>query len=279
MQKQAGKRIRSGMLITLCSSVLLVAVMSGCSASQADSLRSSSPTVDVTVSAAASMKDALSAVEPGFEEAEKAKGHPVKLLLNFASSGTLQHQIEEGAPSDVFLSASMAKMDALISKGLIDKQHVVHLLRNDIVLIVPTDSKAQVTGFSDLTESDISKIAIGIPATVPAGKYGMEVLQHLNLWKPLQSKLVDAKDVRGVLQYVETGNVDAGLVYRTDALITSKVRIAATAPKGSHTPIVYPAGLVKSSKHHKEAEALLQYLQTGAAADVFQKFGFGLAKP
>ncbi|MCL6478244.1 MAG: molybdate ABC transporter substrate-binding protein [Peptococcaceae bacterium] len=228
--------------------------------------------VNLTVSAAISMKEALE--ELRFIYGKKQAG--VTVTYNFASSGTLQKQIEEGAPVDIFISAGETQMDAIAQQGLIVESTRKDLLANELVLIAGKNSG--LTGFDGLTGQEVTRISIGAPETVPAGKYARETLVHLQLWDKLQDKLVLAKDVRQVLTYVETGNVDAGLVYRTDAISGQGVRIVAAAPAGSHRPIVYPAALIRNSKHPEEAKQFFAFLFSDEAARTFEKHGFKVSK-
>lgn len=140
------------------------------------------------------------------------------------------------------------------------------------MLIVPKNGESPVTNFSNLADSE--KIALGTPESVPAGAYGKESLTKLSLWDKVKDKIVYGKDVRQVLSYVETGNVDAGVVYKTDALISKKVKIIDEAKADTHSPIVYPLGIVKATKHRKEAQKFYDYLQTDEAMKVFEKYGF-----
>ncbi len=225
---------------------------------------------ELLISAAASLKDSLDQIEIKYE-----KLHPdVDLQFNLGSSGTLQKQIEEGAPADLFLSAGKKQMDALIEEKLVSKSTL--LLKNDLVLIVPSDSKKTFTSVSQLADKSIKNIAIGQPESVPAGQYAKETLTVRKVWVPLQDKIIYAKDVRQVLTYVETGNVDAGFVYRTDALISDKVKIVLKVHSFAHKPIVYPAAVLKQSKHQDQANDFYDYLQTSEANAVFLKFGFKL---
>ncbi|WP_213621474.1 molybdate ABC transporter substrate-binding protein [Paenibacillus sp. J22TS3] len=222
---------------------------------------------EILISAAASLKDSLSEIEKNYE-----KEHPdINLTFNYGSSGTLQKQIEQGAPADLFFSAGKKQVDALVKEGLISDSKTI--LRNELVMVVPIDSKRTFTTVKDLTGNDIKKIAIG-QESVPAGQYAKETLTARKTWDALKDKFVYAKDVRQVLTYVETGNVEAGFVYKTDALTSKKVRIALRIASNVHTPIVYPAGVVKGSKHSKEAKAFYAYLQSKEASGVFKKFGF-----
>ncbi|MEH7383851.1 molybdate ABC transporter substrate-binding protein [Bacillus sp. JJ1521] len=224
--------------------------------------------VELTISAAASLQDAIVDLQKEFKEE-----YPnIKLVFNFGGSGSLQQQISHGAPADLFFSAAMDKFDTLIDEGLIDKEDRVQLLGNEIVLIVPKDNKNGVTSFEDL--SNASKISIGTPESVPAGQYGKEALEKMNIWTKIEDKIVYAKDVRQVLTYVETNNVDAGIVYKTDAVSSNKVKIIATADADTHSPIIYPVGVIKDSKHREEALKFYEYLQTETSIKTFEEYGF-----
>ncbi|MEC0244098.1 molybdate ABC transporter substrate-binding protein [Paenibacillus dokdonensis] len=228
--------------------------------------------VNLTISAAASMTDALNEIEKSYEAA-----HPnIELSFNFGGSGALQKQIEQGAPADLFLSAATKNMKPLVEQNLIEEGKEKTLLKNELVAVVPADTKAAVAGIEDLSKAEVKKVAIGIPESVPAGNYAKEALTNSKLWEPLQSKMVQAKDVRQVLQYVETANVDAGFVYKTDALTSSKVKIAFTVDPASYSAVEYPIGIVKATKHAKEAEDFYNYLQSQASLDVFIKYGFAV---
>ena len=266
--KSAGRAIRDkigelwrGKLRVAVATVLLCALM-GC--------RGSHQTV-LIVSAAASLTDAIQEIEGGYRH-----DHPdVELRNNFGSSGTLAGQVEEGAPVDVFLSAASKPMDELEARGLIVAGSRRNLLRNSLVLIVPRGSK--VHDFEQLADASVRTIALGDPESVPAGRYGQQTLIGLHVFDRVKPKLVLAKDVRQVLAYVETGNADAGLVYATDAAISSNVRVATTAPEDSHDAIVYPAAVVASGHHEAAARAFLEYLQSATAKAVFEKRGFTIA--
>lgn len=225
--------------------------------------------VSITVSAAVSLKDALDELGDQFE-----KAHPgTTIHFNYGGSGTLQHQIEQGAPVDVFFSAAEKQMDDLASEGLIDAGTRRDIAANNLVLIVPIGSHI-VGNFQDLLKPGVKNVAVGEPGSVPAGLYAQQTLDHLGLLAPMQGKLVFAKDVRQVLTYVETGNADAGLVYTTDAKISLKVRVVATAAASSHEPILYPAALLKNSKNAGAAREFLDYAAGREGRAVFAKFGF-----
>ncbi|MGG1636586.1 molybdate ABC transporter substrate-binding protein [Paenibacillus sp. NRS-1760] len=226
--------------------------------------------VDLTISAAASSTDALKEIETQFKVI-----HPnVKLNFNFGASGALQKQIENGAPADLFLSAASKNMKSLVDAKLIAEDSQTNLLSNGLVLVTSKTSKTQLATVNDLLNADVKTIAIGIPESVPAGSYTKEALEQAKLWDRLQPKVVQAKDVRQVLQYVETGNADAGFVYKTDALTSDKVNIVLTVDPATYTPITYPIGIVTATKHLPESKQFYDYLQTAEAMAVFEKFGF-----
>lgn len=228
---------------------------------------------EMTISAAASLKDVIVETETAYEQ-----GHAnIYFANNFGSSGTLAVQIDEGAPVDIFISAAAKPMDDLAARGLIVAGTRRNLLRNTLVLIAPLDSK--IHDFQGLTDRSIRLIALGDPASVPAGEYGKQTLSSLRLWDQLNKKFVFGKDVRQVLTYVETGNADAGLVYATDAMTSSKVRVIAYAPESAHEPIVYPAAVVKGSRSEEAARRFIDYLASPAAQAVFHNHGFTIAIP
>ncbi|NIK71593.1 molybdate ABC transporter substrate-binding protein [Paenibacillus sp. BK720] len=238
----------------------------------ADSSHAGTTQVELTISAAASLTDALIEIQNMYKE----KNPNVKLNFNFGASGALQRQIEQGAPADLFLSAAAKNLKALVDKQLIDTDKQTNLLSNELVVVVPADGGAALATEADLTNAEVKHVAIGIPESVPAGNYAKESLTNAKLWDSLQSKAVQGKDVRQVLQYVETGNADAGFVYKTDALTSDKVKIAFTVDPATYMAIQYPVGIVKATKHGKEAEDFYTYLQTQEALDVFLKFGFSV---
>ncbi len=230
---------------------------------------------DLTVSAAVSLKDALDQAKDLY-----AKDHPgMAIAVNYGASGTLQLQIEQGAPVDIFFSAAPKQMDALESKGLLRAGTRKDLLQNEVVLIVPKDSKLGLTSFKDLTRANVKQVALGEPVSVPAGQYAKETLTSLGIFDAVNAKAVLGKDVRQVLTYVETGNVDAGIVYATDALSSTKVSVVATAPPKSHALVIYPAAVIKDSKNPDAAKAFLDFLSGPRGTAVFEKYGFKPAGP
>nr|WP_222619026.1 MULTISPECIES: molybdate ABC transporter substrate-binding protein [Ornithinibacillus] len=225
--------------------------------------------VDLTVSAAVSLKDALEDIKQLYED----ENPHVNIRFNFGGSGSLQQQIAQGAPADIFFSAAEDKFNSLVEDGFIKKEDSTQLLKNELVLVAPIEHNGS-SEFEDLLQDDVQRISIGTPDTVPAGKYAKEALEFYNLWSDLQSKFVYAKDVRQVLAYVETGNVEAGIVYKTDALLSEKVAIIATADPSSHSPISYPVGIIHDTKNYEAARDFYQYLQNQNSLEVFEHYGF-----
>ena len=224
---------------------------------------------ELLISAAASLTDCMNELKALYMEHNPS----VVINCNYGSSGALQQQIEQGAPADLFFSAGLKQMKALVEKGLMDTSTVKNILENQVVLVVPKNGP-RLSSFDDLRKPSVTKIGIGDPKSVPAGQYAEQVFKNLGLVEAISSKLVLAKDVREVLFWVETGNVDAGIVYSTDTLISNKVVVSAIAPENSHEKIVYPVGVVKDSAHPKEAKAFENFLFTDEAIEIFEKYGF-----
>lgn len=223
---------------------------------------------DLTVSAAVSLKPALEELGKSYEAATKDK-----LTLNFGASGALQQQIENGAPVDVFVSAAAKPMDALAAKDLLTAGTRRDLLKNTLVLVVPKGATG-ITSFEDLKKASVKRLAVGEPKVVPAGQYAQETLASLKLTEALAPKLILGNDVRQVLTYVETKEVDAGIVYASDAHASDRVTVVATATPAAHSPIVYPIAVLKQSKHQDEAKRFATWLGSEAATKVFKKHGF-----
>ncbi|MDD4230975.1 MAG: molybdate ABC transporter substrate-binding protein [Dehalococcoidales bacterium] len=253
----------SRIITAIVTGAALILGLAGCNQSQS---------IELNISAAASMTDALTEINQIYQDANPG----VKILPNFASSGTLQTQIEQGALVDVFISAASKQMNTLESKGLIIEDTRRDLLNNRVVLIVPSDSTLQLNDFSDLSKDAIQKIAMGDPEFVPAGTYGKNALVLLGMYEQIQSKLILGSDVRQVLSYVENGNVDAGIVYSTDAAISDRVKIAADGPDEINSNIVYPVAIIKSTKHVEAAHEYIDFLFSTEAKTVFEKYGFAV---
>ncbi len=264
--------------IIVSLSVLLIFLLSLTACGQTgnqpqDAVGSASPqkTVEasLTVSAAASLKDALEEIKEIYSQ-EKPD---IAITYNFDSSGSLQQQIEQGADVDVFISAASKQMDELDKKGLIDESSRKDILKNSVVLVIPKGSTG-VTDFKDLAEDTVKKVALGEPKSVPAGQYAEEVLTKFGILEKVKPKSVYGKDVKAVLTWVETGDADAGIVYETDAKISEKVKIAAKAPEDSHKPVVYPAAIIKASKNQDASGEYMSFLSGDKAKAIFEKYGF-----
>ncbi|MCR5806307.1 MAG: molybdate ABC transporter substrate-binding protein [Oscillospiraceae bacterium] len=267
------KKITAGMM-----TLMFTIAMCSCAA-PADNADTAGSTVqpaestakeEITILAAASLTDVCGELESMYNST-----HPdVSLVFSFGSSGALQTQIEEGAPADIFFSASTKQMDALDEKGLMDKDSINMLLENKIVLVVPADSDKGITSFDDVVTDKVKMIGLGEPESVPAGQYAEQVFITLGTLEDVKAKANYGTDVRTVLSWVETGDVDCGVVYATDAYSTDKVKIAAEAPDGSCKKVIYPVGIVGSSAHVDAAKKFEDFLTSQEAMEVFEKFGF-----
>ncbi|NLI93822.1 MAG: molybdate ABC transporter substrate-binding protein [Peptococcaceae bacterium] len=261
---------RRGMLLVI---VMVCLLLAGCSNSPSTTAATNANKAaepakkEILVSAAASLKNPMTEIEKVYEE----KNTGINLTFNFNSSGSLQTQIEQGAPADIFLSAGKSQMDALEQKNLLASGTRSDFAANDLVLVVG-EKNTSIKSFQDLTKAD--KISIGTPESVPAGKYAQEALTKMKLWDSLKPKMVLAKDVTQVLTYVESENVQAGIVYGSDAHESKKVRVVATAPADSHSPIVYPGSVIASSKNQTEAKAFLQFINSPEGQAILVKYGF-----
>ncbi|WP_418026490.1 molybdate ABC transporter substrate-binding protein [Paenibacillus sp. JJ1722] len=272
------KLIKSSTVFVLVISIILL--LSGCvgsagkNGSSSQTSSKTAETIELTISAAASLTDALKEIQHSYESTHTG----IKLNFNFGGSGALEKQIEQGAPSDLFLSASTKNMKSLVDQQLIDTKKQKTWLTNELVAVIPADGTMNIASVTDLTKKEVKKVAIGIPESVPAGNYAQEALMKAKLWDTLQSKLVQAKDVRQVLQYVETGNADVGFVYKTDALTSQKAKIAFEVDPKTYLPVEYPIGIVKASKHIQEAEDFYAYLQSQESLNIMAKYGFTIPK-
>jgi molybdate transport system substrate-binding protein len=219
------------------------------------------------------LSNVLKAIDTAYTQANPN----VTILLNTAASGTLQLQIENGAPADVFLSAAAANMDALQKENLLVNTSRKNLLDNALVLVVPTGSMLGLTSLNDLATSKVTKIAVGDPASVPAGTYAGLAFTELGITSQVQSKLILCANVTQVLTTVASGNVDAGLVYSTDALSSTQVKVVAQAPADINAQIVYPEAVLSASKNPTAAQAYLSNLSGSAAIALFVQYGFTMA--
>ena len=229
----------------------------------------------ILVAAAASLKNAYEdKLIPMFEEQYPG----VTVEGTYDSSGKLQTQIEEGLEADVFMSAAKKQMKALDEEGMIDSDSIVDLLENKIVLIVPTGSDKGIQSFEDIVKAD--SIALGDPASVPAGQYSEEALTNLGLWDQIQDKTSFGTNVTEVLNQVAAGSADAGIVYATDAAsMEDQVEVVAEAPEGSlKTKVIYPVAVVKDSANAEVAANFVEFLTSDEAMKVFEAYGFSKAE-
>ena len=228
----------------------------------------SAQAADVTVSAAASLTNTLRDLAPLFEAA-----HPgTKLRFNFGASGALLQQIAKGAPADVFASADQETMDQAHRNGLVRQWR--HFVSNTLVVIVPSTSANAPKTVADLTQPTFARIAIGLPASVPAGRYSKSVLEGAGLWGVIEPKVVGANSVRQALDYVARGEVDAAFVYSTDAaLMPDKVKRALTV--ATPKPILYSVAPLAAAPNPGDAAKFVDFLFTAPAQAVFAKYGFG----
>jgi molybdate transport system substrate-binding protein len=225
----------------------------------------------LTVSAAISLKNAFDDIGRIFESQHRGS----KVQFNYGASGDLKKQIEGGAPVDVFASASSKEVDELLAQNMLLQDTVVQFARNSVVLIQPKRSAVALHTFGDLTQEAVQKIALGNPQTVPAGRYAKEALEYLKLFDALKDKYVFAENVRQVLDYAARGEVDAGIVYLTDAqVMADKVTVVIEAPEASHQPVIYPMAVIRGTKHEAAARAFVRLMNTDTARQILSKYGF-----
>lgn len=233
-------------------------------------LYAQSPAV-LTVSAAISLKNAFDEIGKIFESQHSGS----KVQFNYGASGDLKKQIEGGAPVDVFASASSKEVDELLAQNLLLKDTVAQFARNSVVLIQPKQSAIALKTFGDLTKDAVKKIALGNPQTVPAGRYAKETLEYFKLFDALKDTYVFAENVRQVLDYVARGEVDAGIVYLTDArVMAEEVTMVIEAPEESHKPVIYPIAVVKGTKHETAAREFVRLVNSDAAQRILREYGF-----
>lgn len=220
---------------------------------------------EVNLFVAASLKEVLNELSDSY-----AKKNPgVKFVKNYGSSGALVKQIENGAPSDIFISANLEWMDYLKKKNLADAASIGTFTYNTLVF---AGAPGKASSLQDLVKLD--RIAIGSPKSVPAGEYATEAFRKAGIDKLLEKKLVMARDVRECLMYAERGEVDGALVYRTDALLAKQVKILFTVPQELYSRVTYPLALTAAGAKNREAAAFFSYLHGDEAKSVLTKYGF-----
>ena len=228
---------------------------------------------EVSVFAAASLTDALNQLAGPYE---KHSGDT--LVFNFGASSLLARQIQQGAPADVFFSADEARMDALEKQNLLATGTRKSRLSNTLVIVVAAESTFKIASPEDLADPLIKHVALADPLAVPAGVYSKEYLQKRKLWAAVEGKVVPTENVRAALAAVESGSVEAGMIYKTDAAISKKVRVACEIPAGEGPAISYPVAVLKGARNVPAARNFVEYLESPAAAQVFQRCGFIVLK-
>ncbi|RDX01236.1 molybdate ABC transporter substrate-binding protein [Listeria kieliensis] len=246
--------------------LFLLAILTACGNTANSSKKEEK--IDLHISAAASLKDAIDEIKPLYEK----KYPSTKLTFDFAGSGQIRERVTSGAPIDGVLFASESDIDKLVQAKKATSK--AEFAQNTLVLIEPTSSKSKKS--ADLAEKlkAYQKFALGDPESVPAGKYGKETLEKLNLYDGMKDQLVLASDVRQVLSYVAAGNADAGFVYETDALISKKVSVVQSIPDDLHAPIGYYSGIVTDTEHKKNVESFMKFMRSEEAQKVLKQYGF-----
>jgi len=236
---------------------------------------STSSAADVTVFAAASLKEAMDEQSKLFEA-----GTRNKVVVSYGASNTLARQIEAAAPADIYISADLDWMDYVSQKNLVAPNTRLNLLRNTLVLIAPSSSNSALRigpSFGLAAALGKDKLAMANPDSVPAGKYGKSALEKLSVWTSVERQVARAENVRAALALVSRGEAPFGIVYRTDAMADKGVKIVDTFPPDSYPPVIYPAALMAASKS-AAAKPLLDYLRSVPARAIWEKYGFGLAQ-
>lgn len=223
----------------------------------------------LNISAASSLIEVMKQLKSEYENQTE-----VELQVNFGSTGSLAKQIERGAPVDLFISADEKWLDILNQKNYINTKTVTTIGENNLVIIQNKENNFVVNSLNDLSQLTIGKIGIGHPESVPAGKYAKESLVATNVWESITNKFVYAQNVRQVLTYVETANVEIGFVYKSDAMTSNEVEIIYDVPNELHDSIFYDIAITNESKHKKEAEQFIKFLQSEEAKLTFEEYGF-----
>jgi molybdate transport system substrate-binding protein len=229
---------------------------------------------ELMVSAAASLTAVFTEIGAAFDEENDAQ-----TVFNFAPAGTLQKQIEAGAPVDVFASAAMKQMDALLEGGLVDEASVKVFAGNEMVIIVPADSNLGISSFEDLAKADVKKVTTGDPAVSPYGVAAEEILTRLGLFDQVKPKEIYPANIQAAVEYVAKGEVDAGIIFATEARAGGdRVRIAVTSDPSWHGAIVYPIAVVGASKNKALAQAFVDFVAGPEGQAILLNYGF-LAAP
>jgi molybdate transport system substrate-binding protein len=259
------KRLRGIIAITVLAMTLV-----GCSNGQAtkEEITDSKEKKEIVISAAASLKESMEEIKKVYEEK-----NDVNLTFNLGASGSLQKQIEEGAPVDIFISAGEKQFQALEDKDIIESGSKRDIVENELALIVNNEYKDKIKSIDDLDNLD-GYMALGEVGTVPVGQYAEEALSYYNKWNTVESKIVFAKDVKQVVSYVESEEAVCGVVYKSDAVHIKNSVVATTFDTSSHKKIIYPGGVIKTSEVKEEANKFLEFLNSNESKEIFDKYGF-----
>jgi len=249
-------------LINLICCLTIICSLFGCSIIEAK-------TKDLKISAASSLIDVMAEIQSDY-----IKQKPnVTLNYNFAGTGTLAKQIEQGDGADIFISAGTKEMDYLQNKNLIIENTRTNLVKNKIALIAPKDSST-IFEIKDLASNKVNKIALPNPEKAPSGRYSREVLIYFGIFDKIKNKVIFGKDPREVINLLVNKQADAGLVYVTDVIQSDKVRVVSVVPENSHSPIVYPVAVLQASKNVALAKDFLKFLTSDRAKAIFVNYGF-----
>ena len=252
-------------LIVLLLLSLVLSLTAGCGEQQVEEQASG----EIYVFAASSLTDCLNEIIVLYQNESGNTVIPV-----YEGSGTLKKQIAEGAECDIFISANQKQMDELEQAGEVNTETRRDLLSNSLTLIASAEKAETVTDVQSLLDDDISLVAVGEPNDVPAGQYAEELFRNMGIKEEIQTKLVYAKNVRAVLEYVDGGDADAGFVYRTDAMLMENGVIIGDAPAEYYTAVNYPAAIMNNAPQPEAAADFFAFLESDAAKAVFEKYGF-----
>lgn len=255
------KKVIAGFLI---GAMTLSLVLVGCGS------KKESENKEITVSIAASLQKPMDKIK---DEFQKETG--IKVNYNSGGSGTLKKQITEGANVDIFFSANTKYANELVDEGLVNKDETYNFLRNSLVLIGNKDNEKTIDNLDELKNVK-GKIGVGEVSTVPAGQYTKQTLDNLKLWDSLKDKFIYAKSVTNVVNYVESGDVDYGFVYKTDAMNLKDSKIVYEIPNDYHKMIEYSLCLLKDSKNIDESKKFIDFLKGDKAKEIFKEYGFGV---
>lgn len=255
------KKVIAGLLVGAMTFSLILA---GCGS------KKESENKEITVSIAASLQKPMDKIK---DEFQRESG--IKVNYNSGGSGTLKKQIAEGANVDIFFSANTKYANELVDEGLVNKNETYDFLRNSLVLIGNKDNEKAIDNLDELKKVK-GKIGVGEVSTVPAGQYTKQTLDNLKIWDSLKDKFIYAKSVTNVVNYVESGDVDYGFVYKTDAMNLKDSKIVYEIPNDYHKMIEYSLCLLKDSKNIDESKKFIDFLKGDKAKEIFKEYGFGV---